>query len=215
MADHSAWNGLLERFVDPRGDMDYKAFADASGELDNYLEHLAGNEPSDNAAKNERLAYYINLYNAATVKLILEHYPVKSIRDIKSPWDRKWLKIGDRQVSLGEIEHKILRKMGEPRIHFAINCASYSCPKLLNHAFTATRMEDQLQDVTTAFITDPSKNMISGSSLQLSHIFKWYEEDFTQEGSIIEYLDPFIYVPISSNARIQYLEYDWSLNEAK
>lgn len=215
MADHSAWESLLERFVDTHGNVDYKTFAGASGELDNYLEDLAGKEPPEGAMKNEKLAYYINLYNAATVKLILDNYPVKSIKDIKSPWDKKWVKIGDREVSLGDIEHNILRKMGEPRIHFAINCASYSCPKLLNKAFTATKMETQLQAAAVGFIRDPSNNKISKSSLELSHIFNWYKKDFTENGTLIEYIDKFTGEPISSNATIKYLDYDWSLNEAK
>ncbi len=215
IADHSAWNSLLERYVDSSGNVDYKSFSGNRGGLDAYLEDLAGKEPPESAGKNEKLAYYINLYNAATVQLILDNYPLKSIQDINSPWDTKRVKIGGRMVSLGDIEHKILRKMDEPRIHFAINCASFSCPRLMNWAFTPGQMESQLQEATTGFIRDTAKNRISKSSLQLSTIFDWYKMDFTENGTLIEYLNRFTENPISPDAKITYLEYDWSLNDAK
>ncbi len=214
-ADHSAWDSLLNRYVDVLGNVDYKSFSSDRGSLDDYLDDLAGKEPPESIGKNERLAYYINLYNAATVQLILDNYPLKSIKDIISPWDKKMVKMGGRMVSLGEIEHTILRKMGEPRIHFAINCASSSCPKLMNRAFTADKMESQLQEATEGFIRDSAKNHISKTSLQLSRIFNWYKKDFTEDGSLIDYLNKFAGTTISPNAKITYLEYDWSLNDAK
>ena len=118
-------------------------------------------------------------------------------------------------VSLGDIEHQILRKMEEPRIHFAINCASYSCPKLLNEAYTASQLEFQLQKATKGFISDSSRNQISSEKLHLSNIFKWYKKDFTQQGSVINYIQPYIAINIPTDAEINYLKYDWSLNERK
>lgn len=215
VADHSAWNSLLDSYVDSSGNVDYKSFAGNRDGLDGYLEDLAGKEPPESAGKNERLAYYINLYNAATIQLILDNYPLKSIKDISSPWGKKRVKISGRMESLGDIEHKILRKMDEPRIHFAINCASFSCPRLMNWAFTASGMESQLQEAARGFIRDPSKNRISESSLELSNIFNWYKKDFTENGTLIEYLNGFTDAPISPDAKITYLDYDWSLNEAK
>src|SRR5690606_8831711 len=109
--------------------------------LNTYVDYLSTQIPQDNWSKDELLAYYINVYNANTIKLILENYPTKSIKDIKNPWLKNRVKIGDKDFSLADIENGILRKMDEPRIHFAINCASFSCPKLLNTAYTANNVE--------------------------------------------------------------------------
>ncbi|MBT8184218.1 MAG: DUF547 domain-containing protein [Eudoraea sp.] len=213
--DHSIWNNLLTKYVTPNGNVDYKKFKNEAKVLDNYLEILAKNSPEASWDKNERLAYYINLYNAATVKLILDNYPVKSIKDLKSPWDRKWVRSGSETLSLGQIEHKILRKMKEPRIHFAINCASFSCPKLLNEAFVPSRLETQLQQATIDFINDPKRNIISEDRLQLSNIFKWYRKDFTDNISLEEYINTFTDKSIATDAKIEFLKYNWSLNDTE
>ncbi len=212
--DHGPWNTILEKYVDPAGNVAYKKLASDLKPLDNYLDMLSNNPPVQESSTNEKLAYYINLYNAATVKLILDNYPVKSIKDIESPWDKKWVKSGDKQWSLGEIENDILRKMNEPRIHFAINCASVSCPRLPSKAFTAASMELQLQEVTVAFISDPTKNQLGTDPLQLSHIFDWYKADFTTNGSVLDYVNRYSSVPVKSNARIEFMEYDWGLNDS-
>ncbi|HMB63936.1 MAG TPA: DUF547 domain-containing protein [Eudoraea sp.] len=212
--DHSAWNTLLKKYVDTAGNVDYKSLKNDKNKLDEYLGYLAGNVPSGSDEK-EKLAYYINLYNAATVKLILDHYPVKSIKDINAPWDKKWVHLGEKLVSLGDIEHKILRRMNEPRIHFAINCASYSCPKLLNEAFTSSQLELQLQKAARDFVGDPSRNKIASDRLQLSNIFKWYIKDFTENSALVVYIDQLSDTAIAADAKIDYLKYDWSLNEIR
>lgn len=213
LRDHSQWNSLLSKYVNEKGDVDYKSFKNDKSSLDTYLNHLAENSPKKNWPKNEKLAYYINLYNAATVKLILDNYPTNSIKDIKNPWGKSWVKTGDGLLSLGDIEHKILRKMDEPRIHFAINCASFSCPKLLNKAFTAPQMEAQLHDATIDFINDQTRNILSKEKIQLSNIFKWYKKDFTKNGSLTDYIKPYTEIEINSDTDIDYLKYDWNLNE--
>ncbi|MBT9187437.1 DUF547 domain-containing protein [Zobellia russellii] len=213
--DHSTWNTLLKKHVDLTGNVDYKAFKADQATLTAYLDYLAHSVPSENWAKEEGLAYYINLYNAATVQLILNNYPTKSIKDIKDPWGKEWVKIGDESYSLGDIEHKILRKMDEPRIHFAINCASFSCPKLLTEAYTAQKLENQLQQASKDFVNDPTRNIISKEKLQLSNIFKWYKKDFTENGNLIDYIKNYSHTDIDQKANIKYLTYDWSLNEKK
>lgn len=214
--DHGPWNALLKKYVNNKGNVDYKGFAEDAAALNSYLETLSNNAPKDNADKNERLAYYINLYNAATVKLIIDNYPTKSIKSIKSPWGKKIVPIGDKKFSLGDIEHKILRKMNEPRIHFAINCASFSCPKLVNSAFTANQMEEQLQQASIDFVNDVTRNVISTDKIQLSEIFKWYKKDFTGNGTSLKaYINQYSKTTISPKAKVSYLKYDWSLNEAK
>lgn len=212
--EHTKWDVLLKKHVDASGLVDYKGFLKDVAALNSYLNDLSGMPPAESASREEKLAYYINLYNAATVKLILDHYPIESIKDIKSPWDTKWIPLDGKLLSLGEIEHDILRKMDEPRIHFAINCASYSCPALLNFAFEPATLNTQLEQATIGFIRDTTRNKIAKGSLELSQIFQWYKRDFTGHGSLREYIDGYSDIDIDSNARISYLKYDWSLNEA-
>lgn len=212
---HKQWDVLLKKHVDNEGNVDYKNFKKDSTALNIYLDHLADNSPTDDWSKNETVAYYINIYNAGTIKLIVDNYPVKSIKDIKNPWLKKRIRIGDREWSLGGIEYKILRKIGEPRMHFAINCASYSCPKLLNEAYTSGNIESQLQTVTIDFLKDTKRNRITQNRVQLSKIFKWYHKDFTKNSSLIAYINTLSGKNISNTIKIEYLEYDWTLNEKK
>lgn len=213
--NHDLWDGLLKTYVDVNGNVDYSNFKKDSPVLNEYLNHLAKNPISKTAKKEERLAYYINLYNAGTVQLILENYPLNSIRNIFRPWGKDRVHIGNEKFSLGYIEHDILRKMNEPRIHFAINCASYSCPKLLNEAFLPSKIEKQLNQATIDFVNDISKNKISTHSVQLSKIFKWYKQDFTKNNSLLDYLNNYSNIPISDDSKIDFLNYDWHLNESR
>ena len=211
--NHQLWGELLDQYVDEQGNVDYVSFSKNVEPLNDYLEYLASFEPQEHWAKDEILAFYINLYNAATVKLILQHYPVTSIRKINQPWAKKRIRLGDKELSLNEIEHKILRKMNEPRIHFAINCASASCPKLPTAPFEAETLEKQLEKVSWEFLNDPNRNQITSDSVALSALFKWYRKDFTQEGSLLDYINQYTDQPISPKAKVSYLKYDWSLNE--
>ncbi|MGI9545725.1 MAG: DUF547 domain-containing protein, partial [Flavobacteriaceae bacterium] len=212
---HESWDALLQKYVDDEGNVDYLGFKKEESELDQYLAYLAQNAVVDEDSKEEKLVYYINLYNAATVKLILDNYPTGSIKDIKSPWDRKWIKVGEKVLSLGAIEHKILRKLNEPRIHFAINCASYSCPKLSNRAYSRDRLEEQLDAATSEFVNDAKRNRISKSGAEISQIFKWYKSDFTKNGSLVDYVNQYSKIDIDAATKVRYIKYDWSLNEAK
>ncbi|MDB4292629.1 DUF547 domain-containing protein [Maribacter sp.] len=213
--DHAEWDALLKKYVSDQGDVDYNAFTGDTKKLDAYLEKLVENPIADTASKNEKLAYYINLYNAGTVQLILENYPLESIKDISRPWDKNRFTIGGDDYSLGDIEHKILRKMNEPRIHFAINCASYSCPRLLNEAFSASKMEVQLEESTVVFVNDPKRNKIAADGIRISEIFKWFKKDFTSEGTLVAYLNQYSDIKLKAGEKINYLDYDWHLNEAK
>jgi hypothetical protein len=221
---HQLWNELLKSNVKSDGQVDYKGFIREKPKLEKYLKLLSENAPDRKTwSKNEQLAYWINVYNAYTVKLIVDFYPTKSIRDlgprikiplIKDVWHYKFFKIAGVEMSLDEVEHSILRKeFEEPRIHFAINCASVSCPSLLNEAFVAANLENQLTRVTTTFINDPTRNKISSQSAQLSSIFSWFKGDFTKKGTLIEFLNRYSKVKISPNARISFLDYNWNLNE--
>jgi len=214
--NHKPWDNLLQKHVDNLGNVNYKGFLKDRQELKKYLDHLSQNPVKESWSKNEKLAYYINAYNAFTVELILENYPVKSIKDIRRPWGQKFIKLGDETLSLNDIEHNILRNMNEPRIHFAINCASVSCPKLYNKAFVADKLEAQLEKVTREFINS-AENKISENELQLSNIFKWYENDYLIDGirSLAHYVSQYTDVKINPNAKVSFLDYNWDLNEKK
>jgi len=207
--DHTLWQFLLHQHVDNEGLVYYQGFLTDKKILKGYLKILEDDQPTKQWTKNEKLAYYINLYNAYTVLLIIDNYPTESIKKIKNPWGQKLIPLHGDRISLGDLEHNILRKMGEPRIHFAINCASASCPKLSNTAYLANELDNQLEEATKAFISE--KNEISEDQLILSKIFKWYKKDFL-DGDIRAFINNHTEVHISSGSDIDYLDYDWSLN---
>jgi hypothetical protein len=221
---HTIWHELLQKHVNPAGKVSYKGIIQDKQKLQTYLDLLSNNAPDRGKwSKEEQLAYWINAYNAFTVKLIMDHYPVKSIHDIKpkvnipvvnTVWHIEFFKIGGKPASLDEIEHKILRKeFEEPRIHFAINCASFSCPILLNEAFVPEKLESQLDRVARQFINDPQRNRIAADKAEISQIFSWFQEDFTKKGSLIDFLNQYSKVKIKPNAKISHLDYNWALNE--
>lgn len=213
--DHSKWDALLKKHVTKEGMVDYKGFMKDRESLNSYLAQLSKLKPTNDWPVQEQLAYYINIYNAYTVDLILKNYPTKSIKDIDGPWTKEIVKIGDVNISLGGVENSILRKMNEPRIHFAINCASISCPKLLNEAFTAAKIEEQLERVTKEFIKS-DKNEISKNSVRLSSIFDWYKKDFIEDGkTLIDYVNKYSAVKVATGTSISYKDYNWDLNEQK
>jgi hypothetical protein len=212
--DHSQWDALLNKYVNSKGLVDYKEFQKEEAKLDAYLAFLAEKAPNNDWSVQELLAYYINLYNADTVKLILENYPTASIKDIQGAWTNGRAMVDGTALSLGGIENGILRKMNEPRIHFAINCASMSCPKLLNEAYTAGEINEQLEKATVEFINS-DKNDLSSKNPKLSSIFKFYPNDFKVNGEtdVAGYFNKYSKIKIDSGAPIMYKEYDWSLNE--
>lgn len=222
--NHDVWHKVLQKYVSTEGNVNYKGLKNNRKELDAYLKLLQANHPQSTWTEPQRLAYWINAYNAFTVDLILQHYPVKSIRDIgglikipgvQSAWDISFIVIEGKKYSLGDIEHKILRKeFNEPRIHFAINCASYSCPKLINQAFKAAKIEEQLQQVSIDFINDTKRNTIAKDKVELSKIFDWYKSDFTADGkTLIQYINQFTKIKINNNAKLAFAKYNWNLNE--
>lgn len=211
--DHKQWNDLLQKHVSSKGNVDYKGFKKDSAPLQSYLNILAKNLPEKSWSKNAILAYWINTYNAYTVKLILDNYPVKSIKKIDNPWDKEFFTLGNKKYSLGEIEHKILRKMNEPRIHFAINCASFSCPNLANEAYTETELEKQLETAAKSFVNDKTKNTITPDKIEISSIFDWFSGDFKTKGTLIDFLNKYSSIKINKSAKVKYKEYNWNLNE--
>lgn len=209
--DHGAWNALLQAHVSADGMVNYGGFA-KDARLAAYLAHLSAAKNVNTWPRNERLAFWINTYNAFTVKLMLDHPTVKSIKDIDGPWKKKFFSIGGEQMNLDQVEHAELReKLGDERIHFAIVCASFSCPQLWNKAFTAEGLDKQLDDAARRFINDPKRNTV-GAKPKLSSIFDWFGGDFTKKGTLVAYLNKYASTPIPADARVGFLDYDWSLN---
>ncbi|WP_372755364.1 DUF547 domain-containing protein [Mariniflexile sp.] len=213
---HQLWNELLQNHVSVNGNVDYKAFKDDHKKLLDYI-HILNitnqNEGFHTFSREEKLAYWINAYNALTIDLILRYYPIKSIKSIKDPWEQRLWKLGSKWYNLNDIEHEILRKMEEPRIHFAIVCASVSCPNLSNEAYSPENIEVQLTKATQIFLRDTNKNTISKDQLELSKIFQWFTKDFKQNGTLIEFLNQYSEIQISTSAKINFKEYNWDLND--
>lgn len=220
---HAIWDTLLRQHVDDLGLVDYHGMRTDSHQLQQYLDLLRQNPPNDKTwSSEERMVYWINAYNAFTVELILDHYPTESIKDIKngipfvnSVWDIKFIEIGGEKLDLNNIEHGILRSdFSDPRIHFALVCASLSCPKLLNAAFTPDQLEQQLEQAARAFFNDPFRNKITGETICLSKILSWYWGDFKgQYTNRYELVDQYTEGFLDRSRPIEFLEYNWSLNE--
>ncbi len=210
---HQIWDGLLQKYVSSSGVVNYAGIQGSESELDKYLNLISEQAPQENWSKNEKLAFWINAYNAYTVKLILDHYPLKSIRDIEKPWDTSFITIGGKSYSLNQIEHDVIRPtFKEPRIHFALVCAAKSCPPLLNRAYTADQLNSQLDKQTRSFLNNQTFNKISEGSLTVSSLFDWYKEDFLIDGSVINFINPYVDPNINSDASISYMDYNWDLN---
>ncbi len=210
---HDTWDQLLRKHVSASGKVNYAGFKADKNKLDAYLEMLDKLPIQDSWPKAKKMAYWINAYNAATVKLIVDNYPVKSIMDLDGgkPWDRKWVKLGGKAYSLNNIENDILRpQYKDARIHFAVNCAAKSCPPLLNRAWTAANLERNFEKQAKSFINNPQYNEVDKKRVRISKIFEWYAVDF---GDIVSYLNKYANNKANSNAKVEYLEYDWSLNQ--
>jgi hypothetical protein len=219
--DHSLYASLLSRHV-KNGVVDYKGFQDDEAFLDRYLEVLATVDPKL-LSTDDQFAFYVNAYNAWTIKLILSRYPdIRSIKDLgslfSSPWKKTIARIDGGLLTLDQIEHDILRKrFKDPRVHFVVNCASKSCPPLQGEPFTGSHLDDQLNQAVKAFINDSRFNRLEGDTLWVSKIFDWFPEDFN--GDVIGYFIKFADAPLSHQLeknkrriKVDHLEYDWSLN---
>lgn len=237
---HSAYDAVLKAHV-AEGRVDYRALKAAPRALNDYLAELARVSEQQFRAwsKEQQLAYYFNLYNAATLKLIVDHYPVSSIKDIggwlKGPWDQKVVRLFGETIPLNNLEHDILRKTyNEPRLHMALVCAAKGCPPLRSEAYTAERLDKQLDDQTRTYLGSPKGLRIDRRQreVRVSAIFKWYGDDFVGKytprsgfsglGKTERAVAGFCARYVSDADRrflegggydVEYLDYDWSLNE--
>jgi hypothetical protein len=224
---HMAFTVILQSHVkDER--VDYAALKKKSAPLKGYLDTLAAVPEADfkSWAKSQRLAFLINLYNAATLQLVVDHYPVKSIKDIggffSGPWKQPVVRVFGKTFTLDQIEHEMIRaKYAEPRAHFALVCASIGCPPLRAEAFDAEKLDAQLDDQGRVFLGTASKNRVNAKNgtLHLSPIFKWFADDFTgKAGTVEKYIAPYFNeadkaVILSGSLEIEYTDYSWALNK--
>lgn len=217
--DHRSWDELVQRHVGEDGLVDYVGLRRERAALDAYLARLAGVDVQALAGDDERKAYWINAYNAITVAGVLRHYPLRSVRDLAGFWTQTTAVCGGREVSLDQIEHEILRAMGDPRIHMAINCASTSCPLLAREAYTGKDVDQQLDEASARFLGDPSRNHFDRAQQRadLSMIFSWFASDFdvAPYGGVRGFLRRHATTLPWSDDRYElaYKSYDWSLNE--
>lgn len=213
--DHSPWDKLLQKNVSTQGNVNYEGFKNGKVALETYLASLSKTKPDASWSRNETMAYWINAYNAFTIKLMLNNYPLKSIMDVNGgkAWDLKFIDIKGEKYSLNNIEHDILRKKyADPRIHFAVNCASVSCPKLSNTAFFADGLEEKLDKAAKDFINNSSKNEITATKAEVSKLFDWYKEDFTKNGTVTDYLNKYSATKLTTT-KISFKDYNWNINK--
>lgn len=223
---HQKLTDVLIKFTKQEGYqslVNYKKLKNEPQKLRSYLKSLeeVSKKQFKSFSKNQQLAFWINAYNAYTLDVIIKAYPVKSIKEIggnfifKGPWRDKFITLLGKKRSLDNIEHDIIRKdFHEPRIHFAVNCASIGCPSLLREAFVADKLEDQFEKAAKNFMNNPKKNYVKGNSLYLSKIFKWYGDDFDEKyGGYKKYA--LKYHSQYTKDDFEWSDYDWSLNEFK
>ena len=230
--DHSAWNDLLTRYLEPGSDginrFAYARLQNADADrqnLRNYLDTMSTIEIS-NYNRDQQRAYWINLYNAITIDVVVSSYPVESIRDIRGgffsagPWGLKLIKVENEELTLDDIEHRILRPIWkDPRVHYAVNCASIGCPNLQAQAFTADNTESLLQQGAVAFVNHPRGARVTAGKLHVSSIYDWFDVDFggTDAGVIShlrEYANADLKAALDRVDKIHNDSYDWSINAA-
>ncbi|MEN8212529.1 MAG: DUF547 domain-containing protein [Thermodesulfobacteriota bacterium] len=219
--DNTVYALLLKKHV-INNRVNYDGFKKDEALLDKYLAILSETDVKS-LTGNRRFAFYINAYNAFTIKLVLTKFPgINSIKEIgeffSNPWSKKFILLQKRRVSLDYIEHDILRpEFKDPRVHFAINCASKSCPSLLNEPYESSILENQLDNQAKKFINDPKNTFFKGDTLFISKIFKWFKEDFSDNPLLFiqQYASMGLKAELNlkkGNMTIRYLDYDWSLN---
>lgn len=231
--DHAPWDRFLAAYlvVDPAGPnrLRYGAVTPADRKtLDAYIDGLAAT-PIDKRRQDQQMAYWVNLYNALTVQVVLDHYPVKSIRDIDispglfadGPWDKKLIEVAGEPLSLNDIEHRILRPIWrDARIHYAVNCASIGCPDLQPTAFRAEDLESQLDSAAKAYINDARGVRVRGAQVTVSKIYDWFIEDFGRNEAgvlrhLTRYAGPELAAQLKRVGKLTDVSYDWRLNDAE
>ena len=228
--DFSDWDTLVKKYVAPKTlegvrlhAVDYAGLKKDSV-FSGLVARLEAYNPASLESHESKLSFWINVYNILAAKMITDHYPIESIKDVgsffKPVWKRVAGTVGGEEHTLNDIEHEILRKMNEPRIHVAIVCASVSCPDLRREAYSAEKLNEQLDDQMEKFLRSPGKGMKLDerkNRVYLSAIFKWFAEDFASRGGVLKYIDRYVRaeerkVLNNSEIKISYLDYNWKIN---
>lgn len=234
--DHSAWDSLLKAYVKVSPDgvnrVDYASFkAKAHSDLKTYIRSIEETDPTT-IDRAEQFALLANLYNAKTIDIVLDHYPTASIKDISlggsllasltgGPWKAKVLRLKGVELSLDDIEHGILRPIfKDPRVHYAVNCASVGCPNLQPEAFTGAKLDGQLNAAARAYINHPRGAAVAGSNLMISSIYNWFKDDFGRsDENVIRHLQSYANPPLTEQLRsvrsVSGYSYDWRLNDIR
>lgn len=228
--DHGVWDGFLKRFVRRGADgvnrVAYAAVGDAGkNRLKTYIATLAG-LPVSRYRRAEQFAFWVNLYNALTVDLVLDHYPLRSIRDIdispglftNGPWRKKLVRVEWTALSLDDIEHRILRPIWrDPRVHYVLNCASLGCPDLPRDALTATNADAMMDRAARDYINHPRGVRMADGKLFVSRVYRWFTDDFGGEAGLVEHLrryaEPGGAASLAGTRELGYGRYDWALND--
>lgn len=220
--DHSDFDAILKKHVSTAARVDYTALRNDRAGLQAYIGRLS-KAPLAQLSRDELMALLINAYNAYTLQLIATSEPVESIRDIDKPWDREFCDLGGERVSLNFIEHNLLRVDtlfgGEPRVHFAVNCASIGCPPISRDAFRGETLETQLESVTKNCLSRPEYLVARDGKVYTTKILDWFGEDFTKRhGTLAAFLKKYGSSDVTSildakgDAAVAFLDYDWKLN---
>ena len=233
--EDSLYNQILHKYVDQNGLVDYKNLKNDE-RLDEYINYLSGIKPDSLNSRDSKLAFWINVYNTFTLKLICESYPIESIKDLnwtgtgldylvgKTAWDKKFINIDNKIFTLNQIEHDIIRKeFRDPRIHFALVCAALSCPNLRNEVYTPDKLNNQLDNQAIKFLNNSKKNKfdLDSKTAYLSKIFDWYGGDFGEpDDKILTFISKYLRKEIADSIldniaqwKIEFLDYNWKLNE--
>ncbi|UYZ61026.1 DUF547 domain-containing protein [Hymenobacter latericus] len=225
LADSPVYEALLKRHVLPDGRVNYEGLADDEDELLAYLQSLSSRPPLPSWSRYDQAAFWLNTYNAYTLYLAIQYYPVERLSDIKikavggqrSVWEAPEVNIGGKQYTLKQIEREILPELlpNEPRRHFALHCAAVSSPTLLPEPYEGSRLDAQLTQQTARFINDPLRNALEAGSVQLSSLFDWYAADFGSKAQLFEFINRYATTPVGPTASVAYVPYDWTLNDSR
>ncbi|WBA42101.1 DUF547 domain-containing protein [Hymenobacter canadensis] len=218
---HAPWDELLHQYVTPEGLVNYQGLLEQEDRLLDYL--LAQRKVSPEAAgwsAADQEAYWINIYNAATVYLVLQYYPLSNVNDIRlkgkvhSLWEAPSVEVGGQQYSLNQIEReKLTARFHDPRLHFALVQGAVSGPQLLPEAYDGGQLPQQLERQTRHFLNDPSRNTLAGPQLQLSGLFSFYATEFGSGPQLLEFINRYAHMPVAATAPVDFLPFSWALND--
>lgn len=210
--NYSTYNQFLTKYVSLTGEVNYEQIKTNKTELDAVITSFEKITPEKTWNLNEIKAYWINSYNIHTIKLVIDKYPIKSLKDVANAWTINFIEYKGIKTSLDYIENDILRKLKDPRIHFAINSAAKSSPILNNEAFDPLTIDKQLDNAARLFINDKTRNEITAVKANLSKAFEWYLRDFVAKKNHIEFINQYSVVKINETTEITFQEFNWELN---